>query len=141
MLELVPVLVFEREVVGCGNVPAEEDEIHGEPCDDRRDEEVAKAPKSLHAKQWSEQGDGDGAGKAAQQRDDWIAEKKQRRGEGHQQKMLDHVGAEESIGEAVEGRGDGEPDDGEAEEEGSQPPGGENGRRSCEWRTSRAYRR
>ena len=38
--------------------------------------------------------------------------------------MLHHMGAEECVGEAIERRGDGEPDDGEAEKECGQPPDG-----------------
>ena len=55
MLEVVPVFVLEREVVGCGDVPAEEDEVHCEPCDEWSYEEVAEAAKGLEAEERAEQ--------------------------------------------------------------------------------------
>ena len=53
---------------------------------------------------------------AAKQRDDRKTEEKQGWDDGHQQEVLDHVGAEQRIGECIERRADGEPECGEAGE-------------------------
>ena len=47
VFELVPVFVLEREVVGGGDVPSEEDEVQCEPGDQRRGEDVAQAAQEL----------------------------------------------------------------------------------------------
>ena len=47
MFEVVPMLVLEREVVGAGDVPSEEDEVHCEPSNQRRGEEMAETSKEL----------------------------------------------------------------------------------------------
>src|ERR1700722_13689031 len=62
---------------------------------------------------------------AAEERDLRIAEEEKRGDEGHEEEMLDHVGAEERVGEAVHGGGDGEPDGCDAEVEADEAPGGE----------------
>ena len=46
VFELVPVFVLEREVVGGRDVPAKEDEVHREPCDQRDYEEMSKRPQT-----------------------------------------------------------------------------------------------
>ena len=50
--------------------------------------------------------DGDSVGKAAEERDDRVAEEQERGDEGHEEQMLHHVGAEEYVGEAIERRGE-----------------------------------
>ena len=67
-------------------------------------------------------------GKAAEEWNDWVAEEQQRGDKGHEEQMLHHVGAKECVGKAIERRGDGEPDGGEAKKERSQPPNGKEDR-------------
>ena len=101
MLELVPVFVLEGEVVGGGDVPDEEGQVHREPRDDWLGEEVSEGAEPLHAQEWGEQAHGDDVRDAAEERDLRVAEEEKRRDEGHQEEMLHHVGAEEGVGEAV----------------------------------------
>ena len=45
VFEVVPAFVLEREVVGSRDVPAEENEVHREPRNQRRCEEMSKPAK------------------------------------------------------------------------------------------------
>lgn len=103
VLELMPVFVLEGEVVAGGDVPEEEGEIHREPCYERSSEKVAEGAEPLHAQEGGEQMDSHVVGKAAEEWDLWVAKEKKRWDEGHQEEVLDHVGAEECVGEAVHG--------------------------------------
>jgi hypothetical protein len=125
VFDLVPVFVFEGEVVRAGDVPAEEEEVHGEPGDDGGGEGVAEAAEGAGADEGAEDVDADGAGEAAEERDDGCSGEEERGDDGHEEEVLDHVGGEECVGESVHGGADGDPDDGEAGEEGGDAPVGE----------------
>jgi hypothetical protein len=86
---------------------------------------VAEASKSFPTEERTEQRDAHNAGQTTQQRDNWIPDQQQRRREGHQEQMFDHVRAEKNVGESVERRSDRDPDDRKTEEERDQPPGWE----------------
>jgi hypothetical protein len=72
---------------------------------------VAQATKSFDAKQRAEQEDTHNPRQTSQEWDNRIANQQQWRREGHQKKMLNHVGAKEDIGKSIEWRNNGEPDD------------------------------
>ena len=47
MFEVMPAFVLKCEVVGGGDVPSEEDEVHCEPSNQKRGEEIAQITKEL----------------------------------------------------------------------------------------------
>ena len=125
VFEVVPAFVLQREVISGGYMPAQEDQVHREPRNQWQGEESAQGAERLQSKQRAQQADNENAGKAAQQRDLRITEKKERGNERHEQQMLHHVRTEKRIGKAVHRRADGEPENGETEKECRQPACGE----------------
>ena len=71
MLDAVPGFIFEREVVGGGDVPAQIAKIHGQPCDGRRDQPMREAAQWGRPNQWVGDPAQNGRGQATQQRNDW----------------------------------------------------------------------
>jgi hypothetical protein len=83
-------------------VPAKESQIHRQPRNQRRNQEVAQIAKPLDTDKWAEEVNPNYARKAAQQRNHRVTQKKKRRGKGHKEKMLDHVRTQQRIGEPIQ---------------------------------------
>jgi hypothetical protein len=101
-------------------VPGEVGDIHGQPGDGGRDQPADEAAQGAEAQERTEDAARDGRGQAAEQRDDGKRVEQQHGDGRHQEEMFDHVGGEERVGKAVERRGGGEPEEGEAGEEGAE---------------------
>src|ERR1700733_15324541 len=122
MFKLMPVLVLEGEVVGSRDMPAKKRQVHREPRHQRRSQDVSKMPKHLDANQRPEEMNRNSAGQATQQRNYGIAQKKKRRSKRHEQKMLDHMRAQQHIGKAIKRRRNRKPDDSQPKQESCQSP-------------------
>ena len=117
VLDGVPGLVVEGEVVGGGDVPGDEGEVHGEPGYGWLDQPGGEAAEGGAPDERGDDPAHDGRRKAAQERDSGESVEDEGRDDGHDEEVLDHVGAEERVGEAIHGGGDGEPEDEDAGDE------------------------
>ena len=104
MFHGMPGFVFERKVVGGGNVPPEEDQVHRQPCDNRGDQPLRYPAQRRDPDQGRDDRSQDVPRQAAQKRHQRKTEENQRRYDGHQKQVLYHVGAEKNIGEPVQRR-------------------------------------
>jgi hypothetical protein len=120
----MPILVLKRKVVGGGDMPSEERDIHREPRNQWGRQPMAELPQQVIANQRTE----DVLSKATRQAAEQGHYRQPKQQEGwnkrHQEEMFHHVRAEKSIGEAVQGRGNGDPDCREPKQERSQSPDG-----------------
>src|SRR5947207_6522542 len=122
MLKLMPMLMLQGKIIGSRYMPAKKNQIHRKPRNQRCDHEVPQFAKRLNTNHRPEHVDRNPTGKAAQQRNNRVAQEKKRRGERHQQKMLHHMRAQYRIGESIERRSDRKPDGSEPEQKKAQPP-------------------
>ena len=66
-----------------------------------------KRRNQVRRSSWDYDGAAENGRKAAKEGDYGKPVEDERRNDGHEEQMLDHVGAEEDVGEAIYGRGDG----------------------------------
>lgn len=103
VFEVVDVLVGERGLIRCGNMPADVGEVHEEPCGfwlDKSMEKFAQPPKT---NQWTEDRADKPERKSTQHRHNRRSEDDERRRDGHEHEMLRHVDNEKPVAECVEG--------------------------------------
>src|SRR3982075_4027489 len=97
MLKLMPPFVIKCEIRGGGHMPAKKNQIHRQPRNQRRNQEVTQIAKPLDTDQRAEEMNPNYARKAAQQRNHRVPQKKKRWGKGHEQKMLHHMCTQQRI--------------------------------------------
>src|SRR5260370_30585508 len=122
MLKLMTPFVLECEIIGSGHMPAKESQIHRQPGNQRRNQEVAQIAKPLDTDEWAEEMNRNSARKPAQQRNHGVAQKKKRWGEGHNQEMLHHMGTQQRIGKPLKRRSNRNPDQSKPKQKNPRPP-------------------
>ena len=121
----------QGEVVGGGDVPQQEGDVHGQPGGDRRDNGMGESAQAARAQDGVQQAT-ECSGNAAQQRDGGPPGEEERRNGHHEQQVLDHVRGEDGVGELLQWGGEGKPEDGDAGDERGGAPGGERRPRAVE---------
>ncbi len=94
-----------------------------EPGNAQAGELVEDAAQQARAEERAEDGLADEAGQSAEHGDDGQAEPDERRDQRHEDQVLDHVRAEQGVGDGLERRADGDPERGETAEKGEQARG------------------
>ena len=110
VLDVVPNLILQGKVVSRRNVPGEEGQVHHQPCRKGLQQKTECAPQPCRPEQRTQQKQSPPR-QPAQHGDYRRRQQNQRRDSRHQQQMLDHVRAEQSVGQLVHGRSNRAPQD------------------------------
>jgi hypothetical protein len=110
MLKLMPPFVLKCKVIDGGHMPRKKSQIHRQPRNQWRNEEVAQIAKALDSDEWTEEISPNPARKTSQQRNHGVPQKKKRRNKRHEQEMLHHMSTQQRIGKPIKRRGNRNPD-------------------------------